>query len=895
VSLVVYCMKRWLICLFLAFAMLGFVSASVVVHNYSVDALRSPFEVVGGDINLTIVGEDFDGKISSNDGDEIGLGDFLNVSGVIFECSPPDCSRDYDSSDGVVDKSFGVSFPESSYVGFVLNGEGVVLDSLSFGISSNFGESANRPLSIEFFEKESWKFSEFSSSLLSKDWGCYDQAVGAEGPLIGNSLYCEMISIPDSGSLRMGAKTIGSGAGLNMTLYPESGTGGSWRCSYVPGSEDGCSVSPEAGEIFSAGKYQVCVGANNLTGYRIYDESAGNNCGFSYVAGPEGSTKDYGIFAQGVKYADANSLGAFSFSGDDDEIVLANELIQNRYGGDCSGGCVLPLRVSGISQDVRISDVELAFKKNEEWDSSDKIYGLNVVPVKVDFSGSVDLGALGFFVSKSMNYVVSFSGGEWFEKAMDILPVPVISSVFPLNPPAGVPIRFYANVNFSGNSSLNYVWDFGDGDRENTEVPYIVHSYDELKNYSLEVEVGVEGNLSSRKSFNISTISPESAIDFALDFKEKSLRDVSGIISGLPSWYRSSLSEVVDVEFFKDELERLRKAKNSSFSDSGFVRIAQELYALDVPVSVVFKDSVSPFLMTELEDIDIGPVVLISSNVSGNGNRYNNPILVWQEENVVADVLSREISVVSWSGEVEGIFRTYSINVSSKDNGESYFVINRAFDELHFGRDVGAKESGDATVIVLSEGSENIIEFYYESPESTSFFVSPKLSLIVVDEDIDTSCNYNAVCEKGEGENSDNCRSDCKPVAGIVFYSILAFVFVLILYAGLQGWYKYVYETHLFKDRRQLYNLLMFVTNARARGMTDDRIAAELRAKKWSSERVSYIIKKSRGERTGVYEIIPLERIYAFFRNRRAAKLQAGKVVTNVRQQVGRKINKSGF
>jgi hypothetical protein len=87
----------------------------------------------------------------------------------------------------------------------------------------------------------------------------------------------------------------------------------------------------------------------------------------------------------------------------------------------------------------------------------------------------------------------------------------------------------------------------------------------------------------------------------------------------------------------------------------------------------------------------------------------------------------------------------------------------------------------------------------------------------------------------------------------------------------------------------------MYVTNARARGMQDGRIAAELRSQGWSSERVNYIIKKSRGQRTGLYEIIPFGKISAFFRNRKARKAEAARVATGAQQQGRRNINKSGF
>ena len=44
--------------LFLVCAFVGFVSASVDVHNYSFENSYVPFDFVSGEINLTIVGEE---------------------------------------------------------------------------------------------------------------------------------------------------------------------------------------------------------------------------------------------------------------------------------------------------------------------------------------------------------------------------------------------------------------------------------------------------------------------------------------------------------------------------------------------------------------------------------------------------------------------------------------------------------------------------------------------------------------------------------------------------------------------------------------------------------------------------------------------------------------------
>ena len=239
-------MKRLVVFFVLALA-LGFVSASVSVHNLSVDVAYSPFENVSGEINLTIEGQEYDELITSNDNDSIGLGNFLNASGVLFECSPPDCSKDYTSFGGGADNSFSISSLGKNYVGFVLNGENVNLTSMNFKVESDFEESSKVPLVIDFFERENWKYDEFSNEFLNENWGCFNSAIEEVGPVVGQLLYCEMISIPDSGILKVGAKVSGvDDKRLNMEVFPESGTG-SWKCDYNPSADSGCIVDPEEG------------------------------------------------------------------------------------------------------------------------------------------------------------------------------------------------------------------------------------------------------------------------------------------------------------------------------------------------------------------------------------------------------------------------------------------------------------------------------------------------------------------------------------------------------------------------------------------------------------------------------------------------------------------------
>ena len=879
--------------LVLVCVLVGVVSASVEVHNYSIEKEYALRDLIKGEINLTIVDEEFGSYVTSNNDDVIGLGDFLDKNWADYYCSPLDCSDGYEVLESGDEMTFFVPVSDVVYGGFVLNGENVEVTGISFDISSDFVVSSVLPIEIDFFEGSEWEWGEFSSDEFSLDnWGCYNHLIPVVGPPIRKSIYCEMITVSDTNALYVGAVVDeGDTVDLKMSIYPELGGNDLGNCLFNPGTDEGCVIEAGLDEIFSGGDYQVCVSkpdSLDSTNYNLFQESEGEICGFVYSMGPGTGSSDYGIFAREAKYTGSENFG----SGDFDFASLvsaADSLVESKYGRNCSDSCVLPFVISGISQNVVVSNVVVDYFNNGIDAYVEESSSLNVLPATVGFSGVLDLEMLGFNVTGGMLYRLLLGDVELLEEEIDIFPVPIVISVSPLNPPAGVPVEFRALVQFDTNGSLSYIWDFGDESSPvSTNGPSVVHTYGELGNYSMSVEVSAGGNMTSERVFSIEAISPEVAVSETLYIKRKNLDGVISVLGGLPSWYSGILSGIIDVVFLDSELDRLDDARNATSGAGDYISIAEDLYALDVPVGLVFDSYSAPDLLTDMGDIDAGIIAEVGGAGSGSDEDYKNPIFVWQNTYINAGVSSRAFAVLKDNGEKEIIFNVYDIDISSSGVESSYFVINKDRDDLFFKESVGESRVGEATVIDLGSGDSKSVSFYYEGSDGVSFFVSPKLSSLVIDSDIDASCNFNFICE--EGEDYKSCRSDCKPIGWAIFYGVLVLIGFLFVWGLLQFWYKRMYEGHLFKDRRQLYNLLMYVTNAGARGVGDLRMRSELRSKGWSRERVDYVLKKFRGKRVGMFEILPIGKIAAWWRNWRARRS-----VTKDQQQIRRNINKSEF
>lgn len=862
---------------------INLVSAGVEVHNYTFEKEYGQFEIIKGSVNISLSDVYLNELLESILEQKISLKDFLDNNSADYSCYTDDCKGSFEKAQGGTNLNYG--FSNNGYFGFYIEEEGISISSIEFNLSSDFGKSSILPLKMKFFDSSEWQWDFVGEEYSDKDYGCYSSS--SETTPIKESYFCEKISISNRNRVIVGADVIGSDNKALKMIISDGFTEGS--CHFSPSEgESECEIKFEN---VLEGEYFVCLYEDGETNYEIYYGASEDSCGWtgSYndfgLDSYEESSLDFAIYLKQPKYV--NREIKFSKNIVDSLVDDANNYIMSKYGGNCSNGCFLPIYLNGINQNLKVNNVVIRYRDSKNLLKTEtNVYSLTKDEPKLkSFKGILDLSLTEFEVGKkgSKNFRIELGGNTLISEKIKVNPSPIINYITPLNPAAGINIIFYADVDSDYNIT-KYEWDFGDNTSVISYTNITEHVYENFGAYTITLRVSDSGGFSSEKTFSVVAGNPQEVVPLLLNKTKNDLTRVKNQISLFPNWYKERVTKILDIANKESGLNTLEKKVVNAFEDEDFLEIALGLLDLKMPKQVYVSGVDEGPLIIDVDKIDAS-VVRDYAGGSGEMNEYRNPIKSWMDENTEIGVKIEQLSVdYGKNQEIIGYVYSYNLDVS----GEGYLVILKPFENILF-ETQGAKKQGDSVIYPVS--GEKTFKFF--SQESVDAFVSPKLSEIILSYNIGV-CNFNNICEKELGENAKNC-SDCKNYFKAIIWVLIVLLFGLTVYTFLQEWYKRKYETYLFKDRNQLFNLLMFISNARARGMDDSEIGKLLKQKKWSGEKISYAIKKSRGQKVGMYELIPIERLFAWFRNRKAQKIvrvQEQQKMQNINKPVVGRINK---
>ena len=263
----------------------------------------------------------------------------------------------------------------------------------------------------------------------------------------------------------------------------------------------------------------------------------------------------------------------------------------------------------------------------------------------------------------------------------------------------------------------------------------------------------------------------------------------------------------------------------------------------------------------------------IGSEKADNPEGYVNPILNWFSEHLDVQAESKVYSLY-YDNEIVPLMSSVKLKIKPKEDfgREVYLIIDRPYEDVKFSpsQEQITKAAGSATGLIfqgLEKSKEEVVEFIL--PEKIIIidlpaYLSPEFSQLPESIEIGV-CDNDGKCEKSEGEDSKNCKNDCKPWGKVMIYIIILLFIAFIVYIILQEWYKRKYEKYLFPNRNDLFNLINFISNALNQGFNKDNIIKRLEKHSWKKEQIIYSFKKVRGERTGMWEIP----IFRFFEQRK--------------------------
>jgi len=872
--------------LFLVFAVLlvGSISASFEVGNlsHSIEKKYGPGANILGWINISLKDEPINSVFTDSLGNSTTLQNLLDLNSVKPDCFPKDCLPGYLAKEPVTTKTFDLYLGTPKIIGLKLQGDITKINSIKFKISSDAEASCTNQLGIDFFADGVIDFmnNKSASGTCSKNYGCFDDSEITYSYKVLNDKYCQKVNLSSSPKYIIGAwiKKVSGSRNFTMELYSideYNNTNFEGNCKI-----DGTSILTTGQEVsceidYSSLKYQeafVCIYSHSGIGdYYIKGYQDDKGCGyFGGTGSPDNLNVAYKLFAQGKKFASFGNLDITNNFGNGERFTfLAEEYLIEKYGDlNCGNeGCVIPIKIdSGSiteSQKVTLSDLSLEYISSGTLDENN-FYELTESPAKVGFDFQKlwldDSGLVAPTDYGKYNYILKL-GNKNITEEIEVKKVPIIQRLFPTMTVSAYPTRFEVKLDSYDNVS-KYEWDFDNGDFATTENNKVTYTYNKTGFYDLKITITTDDDFSTYKVFNLTIGPPEEVINSTLKKYKKNLESLKENFKDYSSFTLQSLKEIFNLEEIETTIEQLEADFEIAETEEEFNFILSELLKIDIPKSVsTTSESTSLTYYPQKENVNLYLIEEITGEESSESEEdLVNAIFVWNQKNLITKIGFTEISA-TYSDSEEQILTTFILNIDEKENfnGKAYLIFD-GLENLNFDKYYSQEEKADYVYIDLKNVGKNIV---FSTTEDVSFsdlpvFIAPEFNLL--DLQISAKCG-DGICDLSETKES--CPKDCKKEIDYTIY-ILIVVFLILLaiivYVFMQVWYRKKYETYLFKNKNDLFNIMHYVNSSKKKGLSESEIEKSLRKSKWGNEQVNYAMKKYSGKRTGMVEI-PIDKL----------------------------------
>jgi len=852
------------VCILLFLISLSAVYGSVSAGNQS-SSLQEKYsagEAIKGWVNFSVTNEDFNSVVSAF-GQSVLLKDLLQRSGlrvnVNYDCTTDACNMTYSSSDsGATSGEYVLNNGGTKLIGLKITSDYVeYITSFKLNFTSNTTKSCSSQLKVDIGDDGSYEWYATQPAITYcslENYGCYTSSINKIGMTLEEN-YCETMNVTSTSGLLLGAFVEGSGSGS----FTFSARGYTCSVNTTSSGEITCPINISIGDTE---EIDVCV-KRTAGNYSIFYESTPPVCGYR-----GGTNYDFSIFSKSLEHdtignviANSSTSSGISFAE-----IIDSDIIDKMYSErDCSKGCYIPIRITSMqnAQKITLNGASLDYETDIGSANTNKIYSLTSAPSKITMGYTkIWLNNSGFtapLIAGVKNMTLKLGSRTILYQSIEVLDIPVIRAIYPSNAPAALDTQF--TVIADGTNITNYKWVFGDNTTLETSVPYVTHAYPNVGQYTLNVTLTNSAG-SSSKVFPINVTSPSAYINSTIAEYKSRINKTKTQINTFPPFVKNYLDNLFNITALEIRLQGLQVAYNSAGNSSQkTIEIATELSAMEMPPYPinVTKRSSGDFIFDKSAVGLVNLAALSGENTTAPASSVQDAVFAWFMENL--DVNANLTVYSSYTGNLSNPLLTYVQLKASPVNpiGRFFLIVNEPRDNLEFGTGSAVTSLNNAAGITSDMSSgQKTFEVIFKNRDiallDMPIYFAPPFSSLTLISGIGV-CNNNGRCEKSLNEDYRNCSSDCKPWGKAIFWIIVVLIFVFILYILAQEWYKRKYESYLFKDKNDLYNLVNFIDNAEKQAMNREEIFQRLKDKGWHHEQIVYAYKKYKGERTGMWEI----------------------------------------
>lgn len=805
---------------------------------------------------------------------EMLLVDFLRNASATFDCSQ-DCLVNYSAIPGTSSptKTLNLNNGAVRYFGLVATGTSVQIQNLTFTLSGSGNTESvcyETPFKMDVLDDgvNDFEYREATSDLCGnpKLSDCFVME-GTQDTFFTRGLpYCELIDINKTGRLKVDAYLKYWGEGYNGGEYPSGGDikftvynkdrvllgncsiDGTANTEYSF-DDNTCNIGEEEEDsrfyISKKDDYIVCVAivSSAAPSYSIKAEMQPELCGFqgdpvqnpAYIA-------DFAIRAQEMKFAAFNSDEVFDNSTrlGGSLISYLQDYVTTRYQGNCSGGCVLPIKIiSTADQVVEMRDITFSFL-NPLQTFNNYFYDINIVSPKINMTkqalpframnvtapeASDSLYHITLNLSGVLSQIINFRVGS----------VPVVQNVTPLNVAPNVNTVFHVTVQNVGSPIVSYVWGWDGNPGETTNVSEATHSYS-AGTHTLVIRVTDASGLTATGTFTVNASLSVETINQTFMQKKNAYSNI-GQFSSL--WYK-------DMIYNESQITSVLAYVGSQLSNpsANLNELNTQINTLKIPIaindSLTFQESeyfpdIDQIDLSHLSDLGAGFYDPVSDEA------YKNAIGVWQETLDLRMGGSNK-KITFDDGTIQDI-SLLTIRVSPTNSENIYFVLKMPYgvtrQQIRNQENLQFHEFSDALGLSLTQSQVITLAFPVSQQFSqVVFYASPDFSTL----------NVNQGGNNGGGTGE---TSIVLPIIIAVVIFIAVIIVLILIWKGRKSSKSEGFElgqgfgnpgmsggSSLFANPDDVLGLTSYIQSSLAEGKNKSIIEKELLESGWTKEQI---------------------------------------------------------